>query len=396
MSATSTILLVGLAIGALLVVTACYVLLRIALSIAKATRAPDLSYHTIRGKETYHSVVFLSDQHCLAALGTLRPRIECYELESGSVAFTIDGAPQSDLHLDLRGHSPTISRPASLTHRGPILSVAPVLGGRFVISASKDGTLKLWNGDNGVCMVTLLGHKGSVNSVCVTADGRFALSAGSDIKIMVWALWDTSLMMKVRPTDGQSHDIMRPLHALSGHTASVRSIAISPDGQHALSASDDRTVRHWSLAQRAPIHTYREHGREVTCVAFMPDARFGLSGGEDGAIKCFDFVDKRCRWSVKAHKLSVDGLAIAPDGRIAASAGADCTIKLWKISPEACVPLQTLTGHRRFVYCVDFSPDGSGLLSASTDKTVKYWRVALPRKTQEPVRRQVEVDNAPA
>jgi len=38
--------------------------------------------------------------------------------------------------------------------------------------------------------------------------------------------------------------------------------------------------------------------------------------------------------------------------------------------------LETLQGHRNWVYSVAFTPDGRGLVSGSLDKTLKYWDVS--------------------
>ena len=44
--------------------------------------------------------------------------------------------------------------------------------------------------------------------------------------------------------------------------------------------------------------------------------------------------------------------------------------------------LETLRGHKNWVYSVAFTPDGRGLVSGSRDKTLKYWDVS--RLANEP------------
>ena len=71
---------------------------------------------------------------------------------------------------------------------------------------------------------TLTGHSmWHVDAVAVTPDGQRAVSASGDNTLKVWDL-----------ASG------RELRTLTGHTDSVRAVAVTPDGQRAVSASGTR------------------------------------------------------------------------------------------------------------------------------------------------------------
>ena len=69
-----------------------------------------------------------------------------------------------------------------------MLAVAVTADGRQAVSASEDGTLKLWDLARGATLRTLRGHTDRVNAVAVTADGRQAVSASADGTLKLWDL----------------------------------------------------------------------------------------------------------------------------------------------------------------------------------------------------------------
>jgi len=65
----------------------------------------------------------------------------------------------------------------------------------------------------------------------------------------------------------------------------VNSVCLSSDGRHALSGSDDRTVKLWDVATGRCLRTFEGHTGRVNCVALSADCRYALSGSSDCTIK---------------------------------------------------------------------------------------------------------------
>lgn len=60
--------------------------------------------------------------------------------------------------------------------------------GECVVSASGDGTLKVWDLDTGRVLATLEGHTSDVLGCAVTRDGQYVVSASADRTVKVWDL----------------------------------------------------------------------------------------------------------------------------------------------------------------------------------------------------------------
>ena len=66
---------------------------------------------------------------------------------------------------------------------GPAPALPQAAG--LIVSASADGTLRVWRLADGACLRTLAGHAGAVSSVADVGGGRVA-SGGDDCVLRVW------------------------------------------------------------------------------------------------------------------------------------------------------------------------------------------------------------------
>jgi len=76
--------------------------------------------------------------------------------------------------------TPASASACSRAHTDWVTAVAVTPDGRCAVSASDDGTLKVWDIETGACLRTLVGHTGAVTSVAVTPEGRRAVSGSWD------------------------------------------------------------------------------------------------------------------------------------------------------------------------------------------------------------------------
>jgi WD40 repeat protein len=67
-----------------------------------------------------------------------------------------------------------------------LLGMVPWQSGFYLLSTSRDSSLKLWDLREGRLIYTLQGHSGSVNTSAFSDDGNFFVSGGADQLVLVW------------------------------------------------------------------------------------------------------------------------------------------------------------------------------------------------------------------
>ncbi len=173
---------------------------------------------------------------------------------------------------------------------------------------------------------------------------------------------------------------------LQGHTDSVWSVAVSPDGQRIVSGSDDNTVRIWDAATGKPIgQPLQGHKASVFSVAVSPDAQRIVSGSADNTVRIwYAATCEPFGKPLQGHTDSVGSVAVSPDAQRIVSGSADNTVRIWDAATGEPIG-QPLQGHTNQVYSVTVSPDGQRIVSGSADKTVRIWNAATGEPIGQPL-----------
>ncbi len=197
---------------------------------------------------------------------------------------------------------------------GKVLVVAPTPDGKSVLVAGTDPSIRLLDLDTGHELLNLASHDGFVFALAVSPDGRRAVSGGGMIRPLHWeSTRDTALRVWDLPTG-------REVRRLEGHQGGAWSVAVSPDGRRAVSASIDGTARVWDLDTGAEAQRFKGHeGFWATSVGFLPEGDRVLSGGTDGHLRLWAIRSGRELRRFDSARGPIDNLTIAPDGRHASA-----------------------------------------------------------------------------
>ena len=168
---------------------------------------------------------------------------------------------------------------------------------------------------------------------------------------------------------------------LRGHGGPVRALAISADGQIAISGSFDSTAIRWSLTRNAAEQVLRFHSDAVNAVAWLRDGR-AATAGADGRIAIWTSGKTEPDAVLEGHTAPIVALAASPDGATLASASWDHTVRLWPLAGGAP---RVLAEHSQNVNGVAFAADRA-LISVSYDQSVRIWPLAgAPTPTVVPM-----------
>lgn len=228
--------------------------------------------------------------------------------------------------------------------------------------------------------ITLTDHAGPVQSVAISPDRQILVTGSSDKTIKLWNL------AKVWQTDPQKAIDQSTFltGTWRGHTNTLRSLAISADGQTLASGSNDRTIKLWNLAPEIENRgngrndeaaylrsTLTDHLGPVYAMAFLPNQNILISGSGDWTIKIWDLTTNQAIKTLRGHRGAIRALAVSPDGHTLVTGSSDRTVKVWDLRTRKLK--QTLRGHTDLVRTVAISPDGQTIASGSWDRTVKIW-----------------------
>lgn len=219
-------------------------------------------------------------------------------------------------------------------HRGEIFSVNFSPDSKYLVSASADGTARIWD-NQGALIRRLEGHSQAVTQAKFSPNRQEVLTASNDKTAKLWNF------------DG------KVLANLIGHQDKIISIDFSENGRYILTASKDNTVKLWSETGQL-LHTL-SHKYELKNALFAPNSKYVLTISKKGPVKIW-YIDGKLLHTFdgdfNSASFSMDSEYLLTTSNIA-----EFGTKLWRINGEL---MHTIKGSANQAI---FSNDGNYLLT---------------------------------
>nr|CAD7413709.1 unnamed protein product [Timema poppensis] len=293
-------------------------------------------------------------------------------------------------------------------------------GGKNLISASSDTTVKVWNAHKGFCMSTLRTHKDYVKALAYARDREQVASAGLDRAIFLWDVNTlTALTASNNTVTSCPHKKARPsLSQLTPYCPLAASVLPSHAGNSLPGSPQVHSMdkQRKRLRPSSPVIVEIQEG-------VRPQPRFlvmsRVEDNEDvkrvspfilervingaaksivsirkllkveqhrflnvckGVVTCYDLdcvSIEDISSSLNGNKDSIYSLAMNPSGTAIVSGSTEKVLRVW--DPRTCAKLMKLKGHADNVKALVLNRDGTQCLSGSSDGTIKLWSLGQQR-----------------
>jgi WD40 repeat protein/Flp pilus assembly protein TadD len=207
-------------------------------------------------------------------------------------------------------------------------------------------------------IVHMLWHDDAINHAEFSQDGKYIVTASNDGTAQIWDAPTGANLCILSHRQPQQPD----------RRISVRHAAFSPDGTYVVTAADDSTAVIWETKSGKPRH-FLPHGDMVRRATFSPDGKHLVTASKDRKVRLWDVENGELCLPVLEHEGFVYSATFSPDSHrlVTASADQQGTVRIWNdkgdpISRPLRNPSSSLaTG--RYVLCASFSPKSDRLVT---------------------------------
>ena len=368
----------------------------------------DVEASTIEKKLKGHTskirhIAFSSDGRLLVSVSSVAMRL--WDVNTGTELKSLPTPP--DKHPQLVApilKLKELNKAYLPNRRDDVYSVGFSEDAKHIISASKDGSLHIWNVESGLyeSPFSLGAHSALVGVLAFSEDGKYLASDdGFEERIRIWNVENGTQHAILTPGQGDIRNPVRELTVSPGikkvtgrdyhgiirvwdaETLEQLSVVptegflhywrllFSPDGK-ILAGRDvlsKNKIEFWQTDSGAHLFTLEGHTSPVTEYVFSADSKIFASGGDDAAIILSDTKTGTQLATLTGHTKSISALTFSTDNKTLAS-GSGNEIRLWDADTRNLMMILD-TGLN--VQALAFSPDGKRLACGTGDGRIQVW-----------------------
>jgi WD40 repeat protein len=248
----------------------------------------------------------------------------------------------------------------------------------------------------------LKGHTGQVTALAATPDGRWLISASYDHTIRLWdmnAAAEATVDIVMEPKQQARKRVngkpvenppalkveqVTKARVLDVHKDWVRGLALAADGTRLLTGDDRGLAVLWEIPEGKELRRWQVPGW-LQGVALSVDSKRAVTC--EHANRYAQFKDAVKLWDLTTGELMLDATkscsaaqvaALSPDGALLAAGqgGENDGARIQLVEAATGKKLREWAGHKYGVTGILFHPDGKHLLSCGRDTTVRVWQVS--------------------
>jgi WD40 repeat protein len=243
-----------------------------------------------------------------------------------------------------------------LTDLAKITSLKFSHDSKFIITSSRDKTVKLWSIESGILIRKFIGHTGAINSVDLSLDSRLIVTASQDRTAKVWDIESGLLLFNFT------------------HLMDVKTACFSPSGSTVLTASIDGFIKIWDSQTGMLIHSIKAHSRKLTFATFNPNGESFFSSSINGTVKIWDIQSGNLISTLEHDNSFVTSVQYNKNGSVILTTTNDNLAIIWDAKNGEI--LKYLNGHSNGVSSGSFSPNGKHIFTIGNDHRTILWHTA--------------------
>jgi WD40 repeat protein len=300
-----------------------------------------------------------------------------------ALAFTRDGQTLASGSLDRTARLWNLAERregfAFTNHSGGFTSLAFSPDGRTVAmggEGSAGRVIRLFEVETGSQKAELRVHLKAISSLAFTPDGQTLLSASDDGTVRVWDLVP-------RAKEKSVHEF--PRNSISNWGSYGPALCLSPDGRHLLTVYTNQTFSVWDTLQLAEGERHPLPFTNTTIAALAPGGRLAAFASRRGEVMLWEVETGRACFFAQPDTNTIYRLVFSLDGRYMAAADdtktlsqmalaydTRRTIRVWDVGGQK--QTHALSTDREFLpVSLTFSADDRALMAGSARGTVKLW-----------------------
>ncbi len=289
-------------------------------------------------------------------------------------------------------------------HNAEIRSVSISADSKFILSASRDGTVKLWAIDSRQLLDSIMistsrnvwdaKFYGSEDTIVIAADNRIVIwdrrnksvfdllpmrfndivrclavnynkgliaigTSTNDKKNYVYN-WDSLILEFANPDNWESY-----------------SLDISENGKYLINATYGGAIYYTDIFGNKNEFTLTGHGINgaelaIWSVKFSTDSKIAISGGVDKTVRLWDLNERKEIKKFTSHSGHVRTVDISSDGRLALSGSLDDTLRQYFLPTLG--EIDVAVSHNGDILSASYSITADSIVTTGRDSSIKLWK----------------------